>query len=649
MAISNEKIIEAKQKLGQHAAEIMAQEIPIEEWDPIKLRGKSVFREENTPSMIWFSEGCCFKDFGSGLTMDYIDYLRKYKNYSFVEAIKELFELIEEPLSEDEFKNNLQNTYKFDSNYVFPHDELPNDRAIVEEYCARRGLSPSTLDFCDIKQNAQGNMAFQFKDTEGRLVCVKYRLARAVTRQYKDEKWRWQKPASNCPLLYGVNRIDLNKPLLITEGMNDRVACVEAGFLNAVSIPGGALDFNWIEFNYDFLNNFSTIIIWSDDDEPGKKMQKECVSRLGEYRTRIVTVTEEVKNQVREFFDGKSDKCDANNVLVACGPDVVRRLIQDAKEVENPRLKDLFSYEEKELADMPYTSTGIKALDKVIWGNFEGDFIVLTGNAGGGKSSLVSIMGIIAPLESGKNVFVYSGEFDGGKLLGNFYHPLAGRNHIIVQPNKSGTNGYKVTSQAKLAIRDFYKGRIRNFDDVRGLNSEGYSILKDMEYCYRRYNTRFFVIDNLMTIDTTAGTTDEKYSSQITFTKDLKDFTRRYPVTVILVAHPRKPSQGEKEVGLYGIAGASEIINLADRGFSIRKLPDDDPGADCEIRILKDRHTGQMDKRVRLMFDPASARIFSDTTELHQKYSWERMCSIEYPEDVKKKILGDVPEDCPLW
>ena len=65
--------------------------------------------------------------------------------------------------------------------------------------------------------------------------------------------------------------------MVIVEGLNDRLACVEAGYTNAVSIPGGANDLNWIDFNFNILEKCKEIILWFDDDEPGQSVLKGLV------------------------------------------------------------------------------------------------------------------------------------------------------------------------------------------------------------------------------------------------------------------------------------------------------------------------------------------------------------------------------------
>ena len=645
MKISNEKIEEAKTKLGKKAAEIIAKEIPIEEWDGKK--GKSIFKKENTPSMIWFDEGNVFKCFSTGLTYDIIDHFQKFHNKTFVGAIKELFDLTETPYNPSDFKDGYNSDYLI--RYKYPVDEQPNDRKIVEDYLGKRDISPATLDFCNVKQDEHGNIAFQLFNSDGVHMCTKYRVSKDATN--KDFKWFWQKNSSNCPVLYGMEKIDTTKPLIIVEGFVDRLAAVESGFLNTVSINGGAEDFKWIEFNYDWLQKFKSIIVWSDNDAAGDGMRKECINRLGISRVKIVKPDEECLKEIKSFFKDTQnidyDKVDCSNVLSICGKDTVARLINTAECVPNPLLKPLFDYQEIELSDLECISTGFKSVDKVIMGNFDNNLIVLTGYSGCGKSTILSEMGIIAPLEAGKNVMIFSGESNGGTLLGNTLRPLAGSEHILQFRSSVAylPPTFKVTTEAKLRIRDFYKNRIWNYEDEDELATGSDKILETMEYAYKRYNVTFFTLDNLMCITCVTRDDEDKYSAQIEFAKSLKRFTRKYPVSVILVAHPKKPSAGQNEVDMYGISGSSEIVNLSDRAFGVGILKDDPQGYNSYLNVIKDRQTGKVGRKIKLYYDYPTSRIYSDKEELEKKYSWSEGFHPVYTGKTKENLVCNLSSD----
>ena len=139
---------------------------------------------------------------------------------------------------------------------------------------------------------------------------------------------------------------------------------------------------------------------------------------------------------------------------------------------------------------------------------------------------------------------------------------------------------------------------------------------------------------------------ETKLEKQIDFIKQLKLFTKRYPVEVALVAHSRKLAQGETEVGLQSVAGASEIGNLCDRCIACKILHDDSEGYNFQLSVVKDRQSGKAGKTVKLHYDNCSMRIFSDEQELSMRYRWERELGskIHYDEKLSSRIVSNIPE-----
>lgn len=649
--ISREKIEQAKEALGVEAFDIIVDEMGLEDVDRKNLVCKSPFKEERTASAHWFKEGNCLKCFATGLTMDFIDFRMKYHNDSFVEAVKVLFDRAHMKYDPNDFDFDDKNGFK---DFKFSKDEVNKDRTIAEKYLKSRGISENTLDYCNVKQDSYGNIAYQFYDMGGKLIQTKYRVSKPQKNSDKGAKWFWQKDSDKCALLYGVNRLNYETPLVIVEGLNDRLACIEAGYTNTVSIPGGAGDTNWIDFNFDVLEKCKEIILWFDDDDAGQGAVKECAQRLGVYRTKIVPKNDVVKEKIKLFFGKKIDinsednkaykKIDANNVLMACGPSAVIDMIASAKLEDNPQVKRLMDVEEIQLQDMPRISSGFSAMDRVFSGSFENSLTILTGKSGNGKSSILNTMFVAAPLEAREKVFIYSGEIPSGILLGNVIKPLASSRHIVEFDNsKEGRpNGYAVSKQAAKAIKEFYRDSVYVYNDNNEFDTNSKSILQAMEYSYKRYGVKNFIVDSLLTVDCSQEYGDDKYEKQKNFVINLKTFTNNFPVRVALVAHSRKLAAGVKEIGGDDIAGSSDILKCCNRAFSVEILWDDPDGYNTLIRCIKDRETGLIDKEVKLYFDKKSYRVYSDSKEHDYTYEWERRSTITYPEDVRSRLVSNI-------
>lgn len=158
-------------------------------------------------------------------------------------------------------------------------------------------------------------------------------------------------------------------------GNCDCLSAIEAGFTNAVSVPLGAGNLHWIEENFDFLEQFDSIIICADNDEAGLKMQKECVYRLGSWRTKVVDIP-----PYYEKPDGKRVAVkDLNEVLYWFGKEKVAELLNNAKDSPVPGIVDFSDIEDIDLDALDGIPTGMPSLDRYLMKLFYGTFNIVTG------------------------------------------------------------------------------------------------------------------------------------------------------------------------------------------------------------------------------------------------------------------------------
>ena len=426
-------------------------------------------------------------------------------------------------------------------------------------------------------------------------------------------------------------------------GNCDALSVIESGYTNVCSVPNGAGSLNWVEFNYDFLQNFNTIILYFDNDPAGQEGLNKIIPRIGEYRCKIVKPTSEDEQMVEDYYAqfGREGirKTDANNILLACGKQRVIELINRAEEIPVKNLKYLMDCEITDIKDVEKVSTGLKGMDDILFGNLMSCFTIYTGRAGSGKSSLCNLTSIIAPIEQGHRVFVFSGELSEGQLLDWIMSPLAGLNHLRVwDSEKSARKAFTVTDEAEIAIRKYYHDNIILYSAENELATSEEDLVDAMETAYRKYGCDTFVIDNLMTIDFTTAGVDNKYEQQKKFITRLMNFTNTHNVNISCVSHPKKVAAGE-DLDIYSLHGASELSNLCHRLIAVKRLTDDEEGYSIECQIIKDRPTQAAGKSCKLMYDTATRRIYSTNEELSQQFSWEKSSNINYPDAIKKNLL----------
>lgn len=618
MQIDREAILQAKEKLGDRNAQIIVEELGITDFDEKNMKCCCPFHQEDHASFIYNKKAFNFRCFGScGRSYDILDVFM-YKGATYAEACKKLFELAEMPYSFGELG------VKTKRHYRYPHEVPCTDKSKVYAYFEQRKISRETLDALDVRQDSEGNAVFNYYDTNDVLTMVKYKPSHKV--QHGQAKCWCQQNSDTAPLLFNMNRINVNSPLLICEGEPDCLSAIEAGFKNAVSVPLGSSNLHWIDENLEWLDQFESIIICADNDDAGVKMQKECVPRLGSWRTKVVDIP--------AIPIGNTERVtkDLNEILYVCGKDKVLELILDAKDSPVPSVADLSDVEPTEYEDVDGVTTGLKAIDDELMRLFFGTLTIVSGQPGSGKSSLLTQLACNS-LDNDIGTWLFSGELPNGVEKSWFNYIFAGPRNITDAISRRG-NPYKKISTTTLAeINKTYKGRWHIYRDDYDNTLD--KLIASMTDTVRKYGVRCLILDNFMCIDT--ETSEEELRSQTDTIKKLIEFAKKYQVAVILVCHPRKMDAGTN-VGIYDIAGTSNIVNLAHRTIGLRRVTDAERENaakysekrrqllkyDVIVTIVKDRMFGRQNIDVGLYYDPASRRFFSDMDEYDRRFSWDK-------------------------
>jgi twinkle protein len=618
MQIDREAILQAKEKLGDRNAQIIVEELGITDFDEKNMKCCCPFHQEDHASFIYNKKAFNFRCFGScGRSYDILDVFM-YKGATYAEACKKLFELAEMPYSFGELG------VKTKRHYRYPHEVPCTDKSKVYAYFEQRKISRETLDALDVRQDSEGNAVFNYYDTNDVLTMVKYKPSHKV--QHGQAKCWCQQNSDTAPLLFNMNRINVNSPLLICEGEPDCLSAIEAGFKNAVSVPLGSSNLHWIDENLEWLDQFESIIICADNDDAGVKMQKECVPRLGSWRTKVVDIP-----AIPIGNTGRVTK-DLNEILYVCGKDKVLELILDAKDSPVPSVADLSDVEPTEYEDVDGVTTGLKAIDDELMRLFFGTLTIVSGQPGSGKSSLLTQLACNS-LDNDISTWLFSGELPNGVEKSWFNYIFAGPRNITDAISRRG-NPYKKISTTTLAeINKTYKGRWHIYRDDYDNTLD--KLIASMTDTVRKYGARCLILDNFMCIDT--ETSEEELRSQTDTIKKLIEFAKKYQVAVILVCHPRKMDAGTN-VGIYDIAGTSNIVNLAHRTIGLRRVTDAERENaakysekrrqllkyDVIVTVVKDRMFGRQNIDVGLYYDPASRRFFSDMDEYDRRFSWDK-------------------------
>ena len=486
--------------------------------------------------------------------------------------------------------------YNLPSSPVFPVTEE------IYRYFESRKISRATVDAMKIGADSDGNIVFRFF-LDGEEIFRKYR---APHKPGPKDRKEWQDSGTK-PILYNMDNVVFTRPLVITEGMMDMLSLYEAGITNAVSVPSGCDNLGWVTTCWDWLEKFHTIILFGDNDAPGKKMVDDLIKKLGEYRVLVVRDYPPIPDSDPQKF------CkDANEVLYRYGESELIEMVDSAEDIKTKglmRLADVVPYDP---TCVPRIKTMIPALDEAIGGLSEGGVSVLTGASGNGKSTLSGLL-LLNAIQQGFNVCAYSGELSaqnfqewihlqaaGSDWIGLKYDPVRGKKVPVVPP------------EVCKRIMDWYAPHLYmyNNDEVFIDVKQADAILNVFTIAARKNNCKLYLVDNLMC---TTADSDEEFRSQAQFVNQMKQFAKHYQSHVLIVAHARKIQAGA-HIQKSDVSGSSAIINLADCAI-VSERPD--------LRIIKNRQGGE-ERTISCVYCGDSRRIYQADVGDKNVFSWDK-------------------------
>lgn len=651
MTINKDDIQRAKETIGDRGADLIASLLNIESYDERTRKCLCCFHKEKTPSMIWRPQNHAFQCYGCGRSTDLID-AYMITGLTFVEACEKLFE-------EAGMDTSLIERGMKERDYYYPVPEYAENKNKIVEYYSRRCISQKTLDYLNIQQDKLGNILFQTFDADDRLVNVKVRPSRAIRKGEAKCWWlkdKDGKPFSTSHLLFNRNKINTTQPLIITCGESDCATCIECELYNAVSIPMGDQNTQWLTEEWEFLNNFNSIILVHDNDEAGAKFVKEVSRRLGEFRVKIVDLPEIV-----EYNGKKVHVKDLNEYLYYCGKDAVVSAINEARETEIPSIIDYTDIEQFDMSDVDGFQTGFEELDRYIGKFYEGTTNILTGISGSGKSSFLSTL-ICKSIEQGFPCFVYSGELSNPSLKNWVDSVHAGQRNIDEYQNH-GFKYYKIRPEAYRDINNFYKGKLFFYKD--SFEHKASSLLTVMESVVRKYGVKTIILDNLSSINLEANDLN-KWNKMDEFIRDVIEFSKKWQVIIFLVLHPKKMDM-VRRMSIFDLQGVVSSVNLSHRVISLYRVQKKDRDgqmsrngkwvvppikSDVVLDILKDRYGSGANKSVYLWYDIPSKRFYDSIESLDHRYEWdvkdygnEILPYFDYEkwkEDTAEEVFGEV-------
>ncbi len=403
-------------------------------------------------------------------------------------------------------------------------------------------------------------------------------------------------------------------PLVITEGYEDRIVAMEAGFPTSVSVPDGApspatgekpadpakdgedkkFEFMWTA-RAD-LARIRQFILAVDNDAPGKYLREEIVRRIGAARCSFV-----------EYPDGCKDLSD---VLRDHGAQGVTRCLNSAKPYPIRALYKLSDYPDKPKLET-FTS-GWASLDKHFQ-IYPGAFVVITGIPSHGKSTFNANWLINLSEIHGWNHAIITPE---NPVVPQFRDKL--RRQVLRSPLYRG--GAAAVEPHHIAHADAFIERHLAFiepdpnaDEDDELTVEW--LLEKAHEALLRYGIKTLTIDpwNEMEHALERGETEERYANRML--RKIRRWGVQHGVAIFILAHPTKEVGKEGKARPptpYDISGSAHWYNKPDAIVIVHR-PDKSHDF-SDIRIPKVRHdeTGSAGQ-ISFAFDRGSQR-YSEMT-----------------------------------
>ena len=533
-------ISELKSRLNDDVARVAAHLLPggrkvAQEWEAGSISGEA---GKSLKVHLTGEKTGVWSDFATGATGDLITLWQQVRGLSLGETLKEIKSWlgIQDPV----FEPRQRKTYH---NPTLPPPGPSGETPVMQYLTGTRMLSHAAVLAYRVqeadkigpwasfrRQTPWAGPWIIFPSFHGdTLKFIKY-----LHLERKDDK-KITFPEPGCePILFGWQAFPEDARVgTITEGEIDAITAWDYGY-PGLSVPfggGTGAKHQWIESEFERLDQLELIYLCMDGDGPGRAAMADLIDRLGRHRCRVVTLPFKDLNECKQQGVTKEqiDECFRN--ARSLDPEELRNardFLSDVVEAFYP------SGDHEPGMRMPFHKLDGKFLFRA------GELTIWTGATGSGKSQILGYA-IANGMCQGFRFCVASLEMRPQQFLKRLAKQLSG----LDRPSR----------EYLAHIHDFYADRLWLFTLVGKSRVE--RLIEVFDYARRRYGVTHFVVDSLMRL----GVGSEDYEGQERIAFALTDFAVTHAVHVHLVAHTRKadPQKGFGLPGAEDVKGASEL------------------------------------------------------------------------------------------
>lgn len=455
--------------------------------------------------------------------------------------------------------------------------------ALGEEHYAfllKRGISKETADHMKLFSaekwfqrlgRAAPAVGFPYY-RNGVLTSAKYRCM-----EDKD----FTQDAGGAHDFFGIDQVDVTKPLIIVEGEIDALSGIECGLENVVSVPSGApmkvvdgkvtasedKKFAFVWNANEVIGKVPYVVIATDNDPPGQALAEELARRVGKHKCRLA----------------KLPRKDLNDIFLNDGAEAVRAAIDAAEPYPVEGLSTATKFEDR-VNDLwskgtgKGVSTGYSSLDQ-IYTVAPGQLTVVTGYPSNGKSNFVDQLMVNLAKQHDWKFAVCSFENQPEVHITRFME--------IAEEKRFFEGSRRMTDDDKDRAFKWVTDHFLFMDSETVEPATIESILTRAQAAVARMGIRGMVIDPYNYIDMKNRGDSETGAISDMLTR-VQAFAKAFGVHVWFVAHPSKVQRSGTDLprpdGM-SIAGSMAWWAKADCGMTVHRAKDG-----VEVAVWKCRY-----------------------------------------------------------
>jgi twinkle protein len=387
------------------------------------------------------------------------------------------------------------------------------------------------------------------------------------------------------------------KYVSLVEGEHDCSAAFQmlGSKFPVVSIRNGAASASAdVRKYYKWLDSFDNVVVFMDNDEQGKAAVEAITKVLGS-KIKVFKPQADYKDAC-DYLSRGDDKLFMETWWRA------ERHVPEGIVSSSSLREEVLKRPTKSLVRYPF-----QALDEMTMGIREAELVTVTAGSGLGKSQFIRELAYSIFNQTDDNFGIMFLEEDKARTA---------RSLMSLHLNKPIHLPDTEVSDEELA--DAYNALLKDdrfyFYDHFGSNSID-TIVDNCRYFARALNCKYLYLDHISICVSSQEASDERKAIDEIMTK-LRMLVQETGITLFLVSHLKRPEgkgfEDGAQVSVSALRGSGSIAQLSDIVIGLERSsqhPDLTERNTTQVRVLKNRHSGQVGPAGRLLYDLKYGRM----------------------------------------